>query len=81
MVTTFPRGQKNLPVQFHSLHLLTKSRLRSIHYICCLLRMRYLAFNFIDFNSLRSACQISKSRQKIRGSGQQVQEKYLTMSR
>ena len=26
-----------------------------------------LAFNFIDFDSLRSACQISKSRQKIRG--------------
>ena len=29
-----------------------------------------LAFNFIDFDSLRSACQISKSGQKIRGSSQ-----------
>ena len=35
----------------------------------CLLRRRYLAFNFIDFDSLRSAYQIFKSRQKIRGSG------------
>ena len=29
-----------------------------------------LGFQFIDFDSLRSACQISKSRQKILGSGQ-----------
>ena len=36
----------------------------------CLLRRRYLAFNFIDSDSLRSACQISKSRQEIRGLGQ-----------
>ena len=28
-----------------------------------------LGFQFIDFDSLRSACQISKSRQKIRGGG------------
>ena len=34
-----------------------------------LLRRRYFAFNSIDFDSLGSACQISKSRQNIRGSG------------
>ena len=42
----------------------------SFTYLTCLLRRRYLAFNIIDFDSLRSACQISKSKQKIRGSGQ-----------
>ena len=52
-------------------------RLAKVLKLRCLLRRRYLAFNFIDFDSLRSACQISKSRQKIPGSGQQVQEKYL----
>ena len=35
-----------------------------------LLHRRYLAFNFIDFDSLCRACQISKSRQNIRASGQ-----------
>ena len=38
--------------------------------LTCLLRGRHLAFNFIDFDFLGSACQISKSRQKIWGSGQ-----------
>ena len=39
----------------------------------CLLRRLYLAFNFIDSDSLRSACQISKSRQKIWGRVKQAQ--------
>ena len=30
----------------------------------------YFAVTFIDFDSLRGACQISTSRQKMRGSGQ-----------
>ena len=33
----------------------------------CLLCRRYLTFTFTDFDSLRSACQMSKSRQKMRG--------------
>ena len=39
----------------------------------CLLRRCYLAFNFIEFDSLRSACQISKSRQKIEDRVKQAQ--------
>ena len=50
-------------------------------YELCLLRKRYLAFYFMDFDYFHSACQISKSRQKSGGRVKQTQWKYLLKAR
>ena len=48
-------------------HHCVKKRDGNTDFKICLLRKCYLAFNFIHFDSLRSACQISKSIQKFGG--------------
>ena len=58
-----------LSMRMYTSLLLPSKSLITFNKQCCNCLL-YLAFNFVDFASLRSACQISKSRQKIRGSGQ-----------
>ena len=58
-----------LSMRLYTSLLLPSKSLITFNEQCCNCLL-YLAFNFVDFDSLRSACQISKSRQKIRGSGQ-----------